>query len=112
MELHFKVRMEKLKKLAELDDTIAKTVFKDEIKKRFSSGKENIIEFLINGGYLSTKADGKPVHNQPNTNIKVIVTPKRNTKVKTNTNYTRPNKNKVKTNRSNTRPKVNQRKPK
>ena len=59
-----------------------------------------------------THIDGKPVHNQPNTNIKVIVTPKRNTKVKTNTNYTRPNKNKVKTNRSNTRPKVNQRKPK
>ena len=56
-----------------------------------------------------THIDGKPVHN---TNTKVIVTPKRNTKVKTNTNYTRPNKNKVKTNRSNTRPKVNQRKPK
>ena len=56
-----------------------------------------------------TRPVNKPTHrpNRPNThrpnirtnsNTKVIVTPNRNTKVKTNTNYTRPNNTRVKTN--------------
>jgi len=50
-----------------------------------------------------THIDGKPVPYTPKNNTKVIVTPNRNTKVKTNTNYSRPNGNtKVKTNRGNT----------
>jgi len=60
-----------------------------------------------------THIDGKPTNY---TNTKVVITPNRNTKVKTN--YTRPNSTKVKTNtrvktnRNNTRTKVNHRKPK
>ena len=64
---------------------------------------------------IITRPVNRPTHrpnrpNRPNThrpnirtnkNTKVIVTPNRNTKVKTNTNYTRPNNTKIKTNRSN-----------
>ena len=71
-----------------------------------------------------TNPVNKPTHrpNRPNThrpnirtktNTKVTTTPNRNTKVKTNTNYTRPKNNtKVKTNRSNTKTRVNRRSPK
>ncbi|TFG22516.1 MAG: leucine-rich repeat domain-containing protein [Promethearchaeota archaeon] len=51
--LHSNLAFPLLKKLAELDDSIAKRVFKAEIKKRFSSGKENVMEFLNINGYLS-----------------------------------------------------------
>ena len=69
-----------------------------------------------------TRPVNKPTH-RPNThrpnirtnnNTKVIVTPNRNTRVKTNTNYSQPNGNtKVKTNRGNTNrsKKSNTRKP-
>jgi len=45
-----------------------------------------------------THIDGKPVPYTPKNNTKVIVTPNRSTKVKTNTNYTKPNNTRVKTN--------------
>ena len=63
-----------------------------------------------------TRPVNRPTH-RPNTHRPNIRT-NSNTKVKTNTNYTRPNNTKiktntrVKTNRNNTRTKVNHRKPK
>jgi|TARA_R110001606_G_scaffold386720_2_gene550916 hypothetical protein len=70
---------------------------------------------------IITRPVNRPTHrpnrpNRPNThrpnirgnnNTKVIVTPNRNTKVKTNTNYTRPKTIRVKTNRNNSNKSTN-----
>lgn len=82
------------------------------------------VHVYCNNGYYVSRPRGPKFNNgsgrtyKPNktnirNNTKVIVTPNRNTKVKTNTNYTRPNNTrvktntKVKTNRSNTKVIIN-----
>ena len=42
-----------LKKLTEVGDSLAKTVFKEEIAKRFESGHKQVQEYLLEEGYMN-----------------------------------------------------------
>ncbi len=50
--LHMNLAFPLLRKLTQAGDTIAKQVFKKEIKKRFRAGNLNVMTFLIIEGYL------------------------------------------------------------
>ena len=50
--LHRNLAFSLLKKLTEVGDTIAKNVFKEEITKRFLSGNDSVINYLIDEEYL------------------------------------------------------------
>ena len=49
--LHRNLAFPLLKKLSDSGDSIAKRVFKEEVVKRLEKGNQNIIDFLIEGGY-------------------------------------------------------------
>ncbi len=50
--LHSNLSFPLLKKLTEAGDPKARTVFKDEIVNRFTSGHVNVMKYLINEGYM------------------------------------------------------------
>ncbi len=52
--LHRNLAFPLLRKLAEVGDTLAKSVFKEEVAKRFLSNYEPVKEFLITEGYFET----------------------------------------------------------
>jgi len=51
--LHRNVAFPLLRRLTQVGDPVAKTVFKEEIAKRYSSGAPSVVEFLKKEGYLN-----------------------------------------------------------
>lgn len=51
--LHRNLAFPLLKKLTEIEDPLAKRVFKEEVAKRMESGHYSVMEYLREGGYLN-----------------------------------------------------------